>query len=509
MTWFVPNKEQASKPKQGCPLQIFMLFLLIDYSAENEKNLFVGFLDYEKAFDYVNRAGIISQLMKDGCGGAYTKAVAGMFSTSTYYPKSNKNRLSEGISTDFGVTQGRRSSGSLFSYMPNMPKAVGDTPYDDFMDPLSLAQLADDTALYAERIANLCTKFKKIFNYSHDKNQHANISKTMYSNFAANPTFEPIVCSENVTIYSIDPAAGYRYLGTFFYPTNDIKDIIQRNTNKRMINISKFYAWLSVNEWTPIDVKILVLDSCVFNALLHGAEGWGDISFLEQKLQDIETKALKSIMCVKKGTTIDLVYHELRRPSITATIKDRQFNFFKKLSEIPDDEAIVKIIIRLCRGSRMIRYYDSLNGKNAESDVAERERTITESQASMCMYYRELGLMKKADIYSSMLYDYYRIILSRWRLSNHNLKIETGRYTRPYTERKDRVCTMCRSIEDEQHVVFTCPRYDEIRTHHTQLLEQSSTIAEILNPRYNLLKDTAIFLRDIEKKRGDLKLGML
>ena len=144
-----------------------MLFVLIDYSKENNKDLFVGFLDYEKAYDYVNRAEIITSQMKDGCGGSYTKAVAEMFKTSTYIPKSNKNHLSEGINTDHGVTQGRRSSGSYFSYyVSSMPDAVGDTPYDDFMDPLSLAQLADDTALYAEKKENLIKKFIKLFEYS-------------------------------------------------------------------------------------------------------------------------------------------------------------------------------------------------------------------------------------------------------------------------------------------------------------------------------------------------------
>ena len=46
LTWFTPNKEQASRSKQGCPLQIFMLFLLIDYSDEKKKNLFIGCLEY-------------------------------------------------------------------------------------------------------------------------------------------------------------------------------------------------------------------------------------------------------------------------------------------------------------------------------------------------------------------------------------------------------------------------------------------------------------------------------
>ena len=64
-----------------------MLMLLIDYADEKKKNLFIGFLDYEKAFDYVNRAGIVSKLMQDGCESTYTKAIAGMFETSIYYPK--------------------------------------------------------------------------------------------------------------------------------------------------------------------------------------------------------------------------------------------------------------------------------------------------------------------------------------------------------------------------------------------------------------------------------------
>ena len=163
-----------------------------------------------------------------------------------------------------------------------------------------------------------------MFAYSRERRQHANIPKTMYGNFTANPTNEPLVIDDNITINSISQTDGYRYLGTFVYPTNNIKDIIQRNIDKRTTNVSKFYAWLSVTEWTPIDVKIMVLDSCVFQALLYGVECWSDVSFLEQKLTDLEIKALKAIMGVKKGTTTDLIYHELRRSSISARIKDRQ-----------------------------------------------------------------------------------------------------------------------------------------------------------------------------------------
>ena len=56
--------------------------------------------------------------------------------------------------------------------------------------------------------------------------------------------------------------------------------------------------------------------------------------------------------------------------------------------------------------------------------------------------------------------------LSRFRLSNHSLLIETGRYSRPKIERDDRKCFICKDeIEDELHFVTKCPLYSEERKH--------------------------------------------
>ena len=57
------------------------------------------------------------------------------------------------------------------------------------------------------------------------------------------------------------------------------------NINKKMGNIAKFYGWLEVNETTPIEIKLLVLDNCMFCAILHGVEAWGDINSIEKKIR--------------------------------------------------------------------------------------------------------------------------------------------------------------------------------------------------------------------------------
>ena len=506
-SWYTPNKEQAAgKKEQGCPLQIFMLLLMIDYSREKGKDLFVGFLDYEKAFDFANRAGILSDMIKKGCGSNFTTAIANMFQTSTYYPKSNKNYLSDGITTDFGVTQGRRSSGSLFSfYVSDMPEALNDIQYDDFMDPLSLAQLADDSAIYAEKIFNLIMKFKRIFGYSNEKRQIANIPKTVYCNFSANPRISSLEIDDDLTLKSVDPIKGYKYIGIFVFPTNEITDIIQRNVNKRMVNFAKYHAWLSVNELTPIDVKLNVLDSCVLGAVLHGSECWGDITCVKLKLLEKELTALHSVLKVKKGTTVDLIYHELSWCSIIAKIHDRQFNFYQKIVRLTSDVAIVKLMIEKLAGSEMLKYYENLHGDNGDREREERKHRILASTNSMCKYYCDLELHNRCELYTSMLSDYFRVIISRWRLSNHRLNIETGRYTKPKTPRQDRVCNVCNILEDERHVIYKCPRYREIRIKYEHLIANDN-IKQFLNPKYGTIKDTACFLYDIEARRRELKL---
>ena len=86
-------------------------------------------------------------------------------------------------------------------------------------------------------------------------------------------------------------------------------------------------------------------------------------------------------------------------------------------------------------------------------------------------------------MYNEFLNERKRVIISRWRLSSHQLKIETGRYTTPKTPRNDRTCSVCPTkIEDECHVIFDCPLYHVVRTRYNKLIVKYSSINKILNP---------------------------
>ena len=56
----------------------------------------------------------------------------------------------------------------------------------------------------------------------------------------------------------------------------------------------------------------------------------------------------------------------------------------------------------------------------------------------------------------------HRIALTKLRLSNHKLVIETGRYSRPFKKPAERICPICKiEMEDEYHFINICPGYWE------------------------------------------------
>lgn len=67
--------------------------------------------------------------------------------------------------------------------------------------------------------------------------------------------------------------------------------------------------------------------------------------------------------------------------------------------------------------------------------------------------------------YTNILCNYTdRSTIAKFRLSAHNLFVETGRYNN--TNYFDRLCSCCtlNEVEDELHFLFHCPLYSEGRS---------------------------------------------
>ena len=171
-----------------------------------------------------------------------------------------------------------------------------------------------------------------------------------------------------------------------FLPTDELIKILRFNIKNRKKHVAKYYAWLEVNENTPIETKLLVLDSCVLGAILYSCETWGIIDEIADKLVVIDRQLVKRALGVKASTCNDTVFYEIKRPSIIAKIKDRQYAFFKKIMNLTEEDAVIKNIIGLCEDSSIIQYYYHLNDNNCTLDIERLNRKISNMDSSLIVY---------------------------------------------------------------------------------------------------------------------------
>ena len=95
----------------------------------------------------------------------------------------------------------------------------------------------------------------------------------------------------------------------------------------------------------------------------------------------------------------------------------------------------------------------------------------------------------------------HRIALTKLRLSNHKLAIETGRYSRPFKKPAERICPVCKiEMEDEYHFLNICPAYQEKRCSLLDYLEKEYRI------KISRMSPNKIFMFLINPPSGNVKI---
>ena len=118
-----------------------------------------------------------------------------------------------------------------------------------------------------------------------------------------------------------------------------------------------------------------------------------------------------------------------------------------------------------------------------------------------------IGFCHNTTLYNSCLEDSKRTTITRWRLSSHKLKIETGRYTKPKTEPEKRLCKICKIVEDEYHAIYICSAHRLIREKYKNTLDFEANIQHLLNPTtVDDARKLAMFLSEIETNMKDLEM---
>ena len=81
----------------------------------------------------------------------------------------------------------------------------------------------------------------------------------------------------------------------------------------------------------------------------------------------------------------------------------------------------------------MFDYYKGLLKDAVKKDKVNRFEESKNCTNTLTERYHRLIDVKYNHFVYSFVPEYLRVIVTRWRLSNHDLRVETGRYVRPWT----------------------------------------------------------------------------
>ena len=175
--------------------------------------------------------------------------------------------------------------------------------------------------------------------------------------------------------------------------------------------------------------------ACVLSSILYGCETWFTNSF--GKAETMYTKIVKALLDVRNTTCNELCLVEADMPSFEALVAKRMKKYLqKKIPNLDEDDPLAKAI-ELSRTANTSSYRKIQALLCDESDVIEEDRgkraeAIRASTSSKRVVYSQLNpLLQQHKLYkNNSLMEHKRIEFTRYRLSSHNLKVETGRWGR-------------------------------------------------------------------------------
>jgi hypothetical protein len=242
----------------------------------------------------------------------------------------------------------------------------------------------------------------------------------------------------------------------------------------------------------PISQKCNLFDTLIASILNFGAEVWGMHSATDIEL--IHTKFLRRLLCVKKSTNLAALYGETGRYPLEVNRKIIMLKFWLKILDQDNNSLAKNIYLMLKRDVDANRNYNGKNWAYQIKNILDSHgfsyvwniHSATEIPFDILKkrifdtykqnWYSEINNSRKLDTYALFKHEFdleqylkvlpeckFKNALVKFRVSSHNLRIETGRYENLI--REERLCIYCNMnrIENEYHFLLVCPYYRELR----------------------------------------------
>ena len=523
---------------------IFTLHMIIEFYLQKNKKLYCAFIDYKKAFDFVDRSSLWMKLIASGINGNILRVIHNLYAGAKSCVKLNGS-MSDYFNCNVGVRQGENLSPLLFAIFLNdfelsisrnynglndLANDTTDLLSDDDVEvffKMYTLLYADDTIVMAESSEELQKALNAVFDYCNDWKLTVNTSKTKIVIFSRVRVQEyPAFLFGHDHIEVVDD---YTYLGTVFNFNGSFKKAIEKQINQGR---RAYYALLSKIRklQLPVDIAFELFNQLIVPILTYGCEVWGFMDL--SQLEIFQRKFIKTVLHLNKCTPNAMVYGESGLYPLSCIVDMRMLNFFMRLVNGKEGK-LSNIMYKVCRRqveqlnlrySWVIHIKNSLsnigllnvwehNGNGLTNDYAKTlfksrienlyQHNWLESKSthSHCVFYDQIKRDFKLEKYLITLDYGLRIALTKFRCRNNCIPISKSRFSDEGMEDELLLCPLCHESElcDEYHYLFVCPFFSDERNMYlgeVPPLPQVYQLTEIFKePENNFLTRLSKFAR--------------
>ena len=474
---------------------LFILNSLIERQKFKNKPLYICFVDFTKAFDYVDRGALYYKLIKRGVRGKMLKLICDMYAKSKCRVKW-KNKMGKSFDSLYGVLQGGMLSPKLFTEFLTDLKNYLNKECGILLDDEVLMYIlyADDLVLCSETAIGLQKLLDGLFKFCSKWHLIVSLLKTNVVIFSRKKQTQIFKFNDQI----IEIVNEYKYVGTIF--SSKTTDVFKKNyghlaeKTENAIFALRSFVKNSVGQLQP-NLSFKTFDSQISPIMEYASEIWYSNKRVDD-LEKIHLKFLKNSLHVKNTSVTNAIYAECGRFPLILKQKCQVIKYWLRILKLDNKYIIKKAYNSLlelhelgqenwCTHVKHILMETELSQAWDDQNIDIATYKVLKEKLYKTFMENCINSIQNSDQYPKLrtyklfkdefkLENYlitiqninHALALTRFRISSHNLRIETGRYTRPNKTPPDqRTCLYCPSqaVEDEMHFLLKCSFYDTER----------------------------------------------
>ena len=309
LTYYLEQNELLADEQNGfrkaraCIDHMFVLSSIVRNRKVKGEDTFVCFIDFKKAFDYIDRECLLYKLLKLGVNGKLYQSVKNIYSCTLNCVQLN-NVFTDWFMSNSGVRQGDVLSTTLFNIYVNdlvlEINSLGCGINVNADTKLSCLLYADDIAIVSHNEEELQQMLDIVYNWCDKWRLVLNAEKTKIVHFR-----KQTVPRSNINLHfgenQLQYIEKYKYLGCIFNEFLDFTVTSNVLSDASGRALSSILNKLQHNQNLQLETFEKLYSSCVVPIMDYCAGVWGFKAY--DKCNTIQNRAIRSFLGVHRFTS--------------------------------------------------------------------------------------------------------------------------------------------------------------------------------------------------------------